>query len=107
MNLTNKYNLPKPLVSAIKNDPYKQVGDISVTSLISAPRRRQLEIRHQEEITEDASDRIWMLLGTSVHAILERADTTDHLAEERLTAKVLGWTVSGQPDLLGPQDEAD
>jgi len=102
MKLTNKFNLPQPLVSAIENDPYKQVGDISVTGLISAPRKRQLEIRHKDDITEDASDRIWMLLGTSVHAILERADTRNHLAEERLTAEVLGWVVSGQPDLLGP-----
>jgi len=102
MKLTNKYGLPRPLVSAIENDPYKKVGDISITSLINAPRQRQLLIRHDQKITEDASERIWMLLGSSVHAILERADTRNHLVEERLTAKVLGWTVSGQPDLLGP-----
>lgn len=104
MVITNKFNLPAPLVSAIKNDPYVHVGDISITSLIASPRKRQLELRHADEITEDASDRIWMLLGTSVHAILERADTRNHLTEERLTAKVLGWTVSGQPDLLGEDD---
>ena len=87
------------------NDPYKQVGDISITALISAPRKRQLELRHQYEITEDASERVYMLLGSAVHAILERADTKDSLPEERLTAEVLGWTISGQPDLLGPDDQ--
>jgi len=101
MTLTNKYNLPRPLVSAIENDLYKKVGDISVTELILPPRIRQLQIRHRDEITEDYSDRIWMLLGSSVHAILERADTHNQLVEERLTSTVLGWIVSGQPDLLG------
>jgi len=104
MKLTNKYNLPRPLVSAIENDPYKKVGDISITSLIAAPRQHQLLMRHDTAITIDASERIYMLLGSAVHAILERADTKDALPEERLTAKVLGWTVSGQPDLLGPDD---
>jgi len=107
MKLTNKYNLPGPLVSAIENDPYKKVGDISVTQLISPPRQRQLMIRHQDNITEDASERIWILLGRSVHAILERAATHDHLVEKRLTAEVLGWVVSGQPDLLEGDELTD
>ena len=61
---------------------------------------RVLEYRHSDKISEDVSDHVWRLLGQSVHAILERSDTRNHLAEERLTADVLGWTVSGQADLL-------
>ena len=97
---TNERNLPAPLVSAIRNDPYKAVGDISVTALLKPPKVRALEFVHKEEITEDVSDHVWRLLGQSVHAILERADTSNHLAEERLSADVMGWTVSGQVDLL-------
>jgi hypothetical protein len=79
-----------------------RVGDISVTGLILPPRIRQLEIRHSDEIVEDVSEGIWRLIGSVGHKILERADTTNHLAEERLTARVAGWTVSGKADLLGP-----
>ncbi len=39
--------------------------DISVTSLIGPPKIFQLRKRHSEEITEDASDRVWTLLGQS------------------------------------------
>jgi len=100
MQITNNYALPEPLVSAIKNDPYKKVGDISVTGLIRPPRMRVLEKRHDNEIVADASDFIWRLLGQSVHEVLARADTSNHLSEERLIETLEGWEVSGEPDLL-------
>lgn len=100
MEITNIAGLPEPLARAVRNDPYHKVGHISVTSLIKPPRMRELEQRYDEWIVEDASERIWMLLGSSVHAILERAALENHLIEERLTIDVLGWKVSGQPDLL-------
>ena len=97
---TNKYNLPAPLASAIRNDTYETVGDISVTGLLKPHQLRELERRHKDEITEDVSDHLWRLLGQSVHAVLERADTTNHLAEERLTVKIDDVVLSGKPDLL-------
>ncbi len=100
MNYTNKANLPQPLVSAIRFSDYDQVGDISVTGLILPPRIRQLERRHGEEITVDVADEIWRLIGSIGHKILERADTDNHLAEERLVMQVGDWTVSGKADLL-------
>lgn len=100
MNISNNFNLPEPIVQAVTNDPYKRVGHISVTSLIKSPRQLGLERRHHEEITEDASDRIWMLLGSSIHAILERAAISNSLTEERLLYSLHGWDISGQPDLL-------
>ncbi len=99
-NYTNNANLPQPLVSAIRFSDYDKVGDVSVTGLILPPRIRQLEQRHGEEITVDAADEIWRLIGSIGHKILERADTDNHLAEERLTMQVNGWTVSGKADLL-------
>ncbi len=101
-NYTNKANLPQPLVSAIRFSDYDKVGDISVTGLILPPRIRQLEQRHAEEITVDAADEIWRLIGSIGHKILERADVDNHLAEERLTMPANGWTVSGKADLLDP-----
>ena len=55
-----------------------------------------------DEITADISERIWILLGQSVHTILERANEgrKDVLSELRMYSEVLGWTVSGQPDSL-------
>lgn len=100
MQITNNYDLPAPLVSAIINDTYEKVGDISVTRLIGAPRKHQLEARHDAEVTQDATDFLWSLLGQCVHQIFERADPDSFLAEVRLTAKVNGWLVSGKPDLL-------
>lgn len=102
MRITNKNNLPQPIYSAILNNTYDRVGDISVTGLIQAPRQRQLQIRHNAKITEDASDRIWMLLGSAVHAILEWSNTNNHLPEERMTVEIKGWKISGKPDLLEP-----
>lgn len=100
MKLTNIYGLPQPLYSAVKNDSYRKAGIISVTGLIRPPIMRVLEQRHDEELTQDCSERIWSLLGQSVHAVLERADTENHLVEERLSGVALGWKVTGQADLL-------
>lgn len=107
MKITNRLNLPAPLKSAIENDPYVKVGDISVSSLSKSPRQYWLERRHADEIEEDASDRIWSLLGQIGHKILERSDTDNHITEERMTAEVNGWVLSGQPDLLGPDGTLD
>jgi hypothetical protein len=58
---------------------------------------RTLELRHEDQLTEDVSDRIWSLLGQVVHGILERAEETA-IAEQRLVIEVEGWKVSGQMD---------
>lgn len=103
MMITNQNDLPAPLVSALSFDDYdKGDANISTSGTIQPVRIRQLEIRHADEITEDASERLWLMLGSIGHKIIERADTTNHLSEERIYAKVAGWTVSGKADLLGP-----
>lgn len=99
MNLTNVHGLPDALVNAVKNDPYQGGGDISVTKLIDAPRRRTLYKKYREFVVEDVSERIWSLMGQAVHTVLERAGTSA-LVEERLYAEVNGWKVSGQFDRL-------
>src|SRR3990167_1487536 len=103
MQITNQYDLPAPLVSAIVNDTYRDTGDISVTRLIGPPRKHQLELRHDAGIITDATDYLWTLLGQTVHEIFRRADVKGYEVEKRLTAKVGNWTLSGQPDLLTPE----
>ena len=99
MKLTNNMCLPQTLVDAVTNDPYDSKGQISVTGLIQPPRLRQLSIRHFDELVEDVSDRVWMILGSNTHYILERAGHKNALQEERLSIDVNGWKVTGQADL--------
>ncbi|MCE5333306.1 MAG: hypothetical protein LLG06_01825 [Desulfobacteraceae bacterium] len=97
--LTNKQNLPQQIVSAIMRDPYSRgEAHISVTQLIQPPRIIQLRKRYDDKIEEDASDRIWSLLGQTCHKILERSDDTGAMHEERIGIEVNGWWISGQSD---------
>lgn len=71
--LTNKHNLPETLYQAVAYDTHKTIdGGISVTQFVDAPQIRILKQKHT--IHEDVSDRIWMLLGTAVHHVLERSN---------------------------------
>jgi len=104
MKITNKQKLPQAIVNAVTNDPYDASGsDISVTRLIAPPRIRDLEKKNWDLLTEDVSDRIFSLLGQSVHHVIERATGKDDIAEKRLFVKnddTQGWTLSGQFDYL-------
>jgi hypothetical protein len=101
MKLTNHAKLPETIVRAVENDPYDSQGsDISVTRLIAPPRIRVLEQRHWDELEEDVSDKIFTLIGSSVHHIIERAVTDDDISERRLFVDIDGWKLSGQFDLL-------
>lgn len=99
MRITNKHGLPEAFVRAVTNDDYEPVGDISVTGLINPPQMSELIRRNYDEIEEDASERVYALLGSAVHYILGRSDTPNALQEERLTSEIFGWTISGKPDL--------
>ncbi len=99
--ITNRFNLPAPLVEAVRNDGYSNSGTLSVTTLLKPPQAVSIEGRH--EITEDASDRIWALLGQATHTILERAAQSlgaGYIIEQRFFAKVEGEDVSGQCDVI-------
>lgn len=101
MQITNKQGLPGAIVEAIKNDDYTpgEKVDISVTSLLSPPRQVVLRNKHYGELVEDASDRIFALIGQAVHSILERAEPSA-VVEERLYIEIEGWRIAGQFDRL-------
>lgn len=102
MRITNNLNLPAPLVRAVTRHPRERKPNvISVTELIQPPQLRALSLKHSDEIQEDASDRIWSLLGTLLHGVLERnaKGLKDTIAEETLETDVLGWKVIGHYDL--------
>lgn len=99
MKITNHANLPAPLVRAIQMDPYDSSSvDYSTTTLIKPPRIVALERQHKEELTEDASDRIWALMGQLGHLVLERAGMGE-LVELRFIAERIGKKIGGQVDL--------
>lgn len=106
MKITNRHNLPDTFLSFARDDKYDRgSADISVTTLIDAPRVNILRQQRADEITADVSDMIWPLLGTAVHHMLESAEPKGHVTmEERLFTKVNGWVVSGQID---HQEEID
>jgi len=103
MKITNKYGLPEALVAAVTRDDYDfdmaQKSDITVTGLLSPPLQRRLWKEHADEIEEDVSERIWMLLGSAIHYILESAEPSA-ITEKRLFAVVDGYVVSGKLDRL-------
>src|ERR1700748_2236380 len=69
--LTNKFGLPDIIVKAIQYDTYFIGGDLSASTLLDSPRIAALKKKHT--YTEDVSDMLDALLGTSLHHVLERA----------------------------------
>jgi len=110
IRVTNRAGLPDAIVRAIANDSYSRgESDITVTQLLNPPRLVALARTHAAEITEDAADLIWRLMGQVIHTILERAD---HAAlAERLYVDVDGplgtWRVGGHTDSVVVDEQAD
>lgn len=104
MHFTNKNGLPSGIYEALIKDTYDGVKDeqdsISISALINPPLQRQLYIKHNASIVEDASDRLWSVFGSAVHSILGNISDDGRLKEHRLTQVVDGIKVNGQPDLF-------
>jgi len=102
--ITNKHGLPDPIVRAVQGfeDEYqkghREFSDISVTSLINPPQLESLKGQHNGHLVEDASDRIWALMGSAVHRVLEHSAEEGAVIEARLFTEVCDWTLSGQLD---------
>jgi len=97
--ITNNLGLPEPLVRAITwSDRNREGCDYTITELLRPPRMAQLELQYADQITEDASDRIWMLLGSAGHEVLRRSADKSRIVEERAIVEVAGFKVGGQID---------
>lgn len=108
MKLTNKHKLPEPFVDLVSFDSYnKGRSDFTTTELISPPKASILRRRHDDEIEEDVSLRMWAMSGSAKHFLLERIAKRNperYIAEKRLYATVLGKTIGGQIDLFDRKD---
>lgn len=100
MKITNKFNLPETFVSFARDGKYdKGASDISVTTLIDAPRVNVLKQQRHGDIEVDVSDMVWPLFGTAVHHMLESSAPQGNVTmEERLFVNINNWVVSGQID---------
>jgi hypothetical protein len=104
MRITNKLNLPAPLVAAITNDPYDNGDTLSATTLLKPAQARRIQRDHADELEEDAADRIWALMGQLGHSIIERAagdlDPKEWITERRWYGEHFDERLSAAADLI-------
>lgn len=102
MIITNKNGIPEIIYKYLCNDFYdfKAVeGSYSATTLLRSVREIILKDRHNDELSEDAGDQLWKLLGSGVHLALEQGNLSEH-QEERLKYKFGEYTISGKFDVI-------
>lgn len=101
MKITNNLNLPSPFVDAVKREYEYKEKRYSVTSLLKGFREIILTRRHFDEMEQDVSESIWLILGNAVHKVLENSnEAKDELKEEKIAYTFEnGYTLSGQQDL--------
>jgi len=106
MIITNRLGLSEAWVNAVTRDDYDKVGDYSASELPNPPRQVILSQRHDHEVEEDVTDRIWMLFGSAGHYVLEKANDDKSLTEERFTVMMENDIVlSMKPDRLCPLED--
>jgi hypothetical protein len=110
MKITNRFNLPEPFVAAVTSDDYQR-GDAEFTSteLIKPSRILVYSKRHDKDMVEDVSDRVWAFQGQTKHVVLERIARTNpnrYHVEKRFETIMpgTGARISGQIDLYDRQD---
>lgn len=98
MRITNKHNLPESIVRAVERHDHKG-ADYSATQLLNPPRILHLTRRHEDELTQDVSERLWALRGSAIHSIAERGEGYEQYSEIYMEQEISGVQVSGTADL--------
>lgn len=122
MKYTNKSRLPKSLKDAIEKNTYdlsqSNPNMYSITTILNPPKIKHLSLRHWGALTRDVSDSIWLLLGSSVHSVMERISDKERFIEERMYIDTNTWDLvdkqnlksdvvylAGKPDLYDHTEE--
>lgn len=109
MLITNIYNLPQPFVDLVSGDTYsKGESDITTTGLAQPPKIAELTRRHASEITMDASEKVWTMMGTANHYVLEQIALRNperYVTEQRFYLDIDGVKLGGQIDLFDRETE--
>lgn len=104
--ITNKKGLPEQLVRAVEREYTYQPKRYSITSLLDTHRILQLKRRHNEELSQDVGDMIWMIFGSGIHKAIEDAGVGEgQHAEKRLEWEFDGYTLSGIVDFIDEKKE--
>ena len=75
MKITNKLNLPDPILKAIQNDGYNRGDcDYTVSELLRPAYMNKLLKKYDDKINVDCSTRLYALLGKSLHDLLEKTE---------------------------------
>jgi len=91
-------NIPEGIYQRVLANVQKPDPDIlRVTELINPPLIKRLTLEHWDELNPLASEFLWSLLGSAVHAELAKAGGNT-LIEHRVTKEVFGITLSGAID---------
>lgn len=101
MKVTNKYGIPEQIARVLRpRQQHFKEKHLSVSDLISPPLIYHLKRKYYDEISVDLSERLWAMLGTSVHLMLETGSklADDELNEETLTLNINGWEIVGRLD---------
>lgn len=100
MKITNKQNLPAPVVALLTRNYYtKGASQYSVTELMSPPKIRRLREQYDDQIEIDVTSLLASQFGTFMHGKLEAKEVEGYVNEERLFTEVDGITISGAIDL--------
>jgi hypothetical protein len=100
MKITNKQNLPAPLVALLSRNYYsKGSSQYSVTELMSPPKIRRLREQYDGEMEVDVTKMIASQLGTFMHGKLEAKEVEGYTNEERIFTEIDGVVISGAIDL--------
>ena len=98
MKITNKLNLPVGFVKAVSTERHNKPGTLSATTLLKGTKEILLTERHWDEMTDDASERVWATFGTAVHSVLEKSANPTDQVEMQLEVEVNGILITGRID---------
>ena len=106
MRVTNHHNIPSVFENFRKADPYDAEGaDFTPSSLSEPAMIRHLSEVNRDKLSEDVADQIMSILGTAIHAILEKGCEPDDIVEQRYFFGIEGedeetYSISGCVDRL-------
>jgi hypothetical protein len=96
-------------VDLVSGDTYsKGESDITTTGLAQPPKIAELTRRHGGEITMDASEKVWTMMGTANHYVLEQIALRNperYVTEQRFYLDIDGVKLGGQIDLFDRETE--
>ena len=108
MKIVNTSKIPDALFRylSVDNYDYEEKGDsLSTTELLNPIQIVILKRRYWKDMTIDAIDRLWQMLGNGVHAILEKEKGIEKI--ERLKWTVEGREISGRWDRIFNNEISD